>query len=226
MCVYNVFYVLWHAIMVEKLTHSVVGSEVSPWLRAVNSDAYMSRYPLNQSKDRRFINEARIIDKVSGNIISKILDFEEVKKEGRKGVVLAIAHRGDFYIAPVAVRYGTIDTNDSEYGKKVSKYTDYALFKAHFLVQHPNFYASSQNFSLEDAKKWKIGETTLPGGAIAFKNGVILSMSGLSTGEKDTAAVLAIGVAAHLVRPQVAVKMAKHAGSLEEYQKTILALQS
>lgn len=202
--------------MKEALRHSVVGNEVAPWLHQINSGAYMSRYPLYQNKDKHFANESRIIDKVAGEIISNIL-----KNENRTGVVLAIAHRGDFYLPPVAVRYGEVSADDQEYVKKVSKYTDYAMFKAHFVIRHPNLFASAQNLSLEDGKRWKIGETFLPGGAIAFKNGIVLSMSGLPSGEKDTAAVLAIGVASHLVRPQVAMKMARKTGSLAEYQKII-----
>lgn len=176
----------------------------------------MSRYPLYQKQDRHFVNETRIIDKVAGEVLGSIL-----KNENRTGVVLAIAHRKNFYLPPVAVRYGEVVADDQEYIKKISKYTDYALFKAHFLIQYPNFFASAQNLSLEDGKRWKIGETFLPGGAIAFKNGIVLSMSGLPSGEKDTAAVLAIGVASHLVRPQVAMKMARKTGSLAEYQKII-----
>ncbi|QQG41646.1 MAG: hypothetical protein HYV90_05845 [Candidatus Woesebacteria bacterium] len=209
--------------MTERLHHGVIAYATSPrppdWLHDINWKAYLDRYNLRESGSPFFVNETRIIDHVAGSVIEKALSFPE--NTGKKGVVLAIGHRGDLYIPPVAVKYGEINASDPEFINKLNKYTYYALFKSHFLIQHTELFASQQNLKLPEGEVWKIDNNNLPGGAIAFKNGVVLGVSGLATGEQDSALVLAIGVKAHLVRPQVAAGMAKDIGFAREYQKFI-----
>ncbi|HKC05160.1 MAG TPA: hypothetical protein VKC54_04800 [Patescibacteria group bacterium] len=202
--------------MSEKLTHGIP-NDLSPWLDTINNEAYFRRYPLKEGPV--FTNEVRIMDKIAGPVIERALKFEENAK--KSGLVVAIAHRGGVYQPPVAVRYGQIEAEDDKYGGKLNKYTYYALLKTQFLIRNPEFKASIENLKLPENKIWKIDENSLPGGSIAFKNGIILGISGLATGEQDSAVVLAIGVAAHLVRRQVATKMARNLGFLSEYHKFI-----
>lgn len=183
------------------------------WLHDLNWDAYFSRYPLRESKSPIFANEARIIDHVAGPILKEILSFSENVESGRNGIVMTIAHRGKEYTSPVAILYGKVDPNDIGYGEKIVKYTNYALFKTHFLIQHPELLGSLENLKLKDQEKWKIADVDLPGGAFAFKNGVIIGISGLSGGDKNTSAALTVGIAARLIREQKAVTIARRIGA-------------
>lgn len=79
---------------------------------------------------------------------------------------------------------------------------------ANLLLQHPELSASIQ-------------------GAVAFKNGIVLAVSGLGSTEKDTATAFTIGIAAHLIREKVALKIARRIGcdefinNLDKYKNLI-----
>lgn len=190
------------------------------WLKDIDRRSLSSWVEIANKNHPHFEEAMRAIQiqKIGAKVMDRILNFDENKTSGRSAVIMAIAHRDNFYLTPYLAQYGSTETKDSEYKMKIFKYGDYALFKTHFLIQHPEFVASMQNLSLPEDDKWKIGNTDLPGGAFAFKNGIIIGISGLSTGDKDTAAAITIGIAAKLISPQVAIKMAKRIGCEEFLQ--------
>lgn len=165
--------------------------------------------------DHRYARQALKIQRSAEKVMRAVLQFDENTKTGRGGIIMTVAHRKDPYLTPKLIQVGKINAPDAEYGAKLNKYTDYALFKTHFLLQYPGMKASLENLTLPETDKWKIGENTLPGGAIAFKNGIIVGISGLSTGEKDMAAVLAIGIESHLIREPVARKLGRRFNCLQ-----------
>ncbi len=180
-----------------------------PWLKEINHDSMVKWVEIANKNhpDHQYVRQLINIQRSAEFVTREVLSFE--KNKDRQGVVIAVAHREKPYLTPKLIQIGRITLEDAEYESKLNKYADYALFKTHFLLQYPDFISSSQNSQLDEGSRWKIGATDLPGGSFAFKNGFIVGVSGLSTGQLDSALALTIGMRAHLIRKEVALKTAR-----------------
>jgi hypothetical protein len=113
--------------------------------------------------------------------------------EGKKGCVISLSKRltpriNEFHpTPPLLLLAGQVDASDKDFGTKQNKYAAYALCKTAVLFMHPEFNASRFNLSLPIDKQCSIAGAPVPGGAIAFKQGDVISVSGYPTGEIDEA---------------------------------------
>lgn len=122
-------------------------------------------------------DELQIVNEIAN--ISETALLDEVQKEGKTGFMIAVAHNGK---AAILIQIGEINYQDDEYGVdgKRLKYADYARAKVNFLQKNISCSRSSQG-ATEVYVATSIRVDPMVGGAVAFDNGFIIGISGLSS---------------------------------------------
>lgn len=118
---------------------------------------------------------------------------KECKIRERKGFMLGVALNDK---PPIVIQIGIVEQEDVKYGSdgKKLKYIDFVRAKIASLQLNTKFTRSSQNSTLKNRFRTHIHSEEVVGGAVAFDNGYIISISGLSSNAVDDEnAVLKIG---------------------------------
>lgn len=138
-------------------------------------------------------NELQIVDEIISTA-SEVL-VQECKDNNKTGFMLCVAFTNK---SPIVVQIGEINSEDEKYGAdgKKLKYADFARSKAIVLQSNSQFSRSSENSKLKNKFKTQIHKEEVVGGAVAFDNWYIISISGLSSiAVDDENAVLKVGKA-------------------------------
>lgn len=129
-------------------------------------------------------NELEVVEQIVLATSEHLTD--ECKSQNKTGFMVSVALNNKSIIS---VQIGEIDQEDPKYapdGKKV-KYLDFSRAKVSFLQYNTKCSRSSQNNSSLDSlggKTTLYGENVV-GGAVAFDNGYIIGISGLSSDPID-----------------------------------------
>lgn len=104
----------------------------------------------------------------------------ECLDNNKKGFILGVAFSSN---PPIIVQIGEIDQEDVKYGAdgKKLRYMDFARAKIIVLQSNTHFTRSSENAKLSNKYVTYVHSEDVPGGAVAFDNGYIISISGLSS---------------------------------------------
>ena len=135
--------------------------------------------------------ELQIVEEIA--LVAKSELKKECIKYNKTGFILSVAFSSK---TPIMIQLGEIKKADDDYGDdgKKLKYLDFARSKIVVLQSNTLFTRSSENVNLSNKFLTVIKHKDVPAGGVAFDNGYIISISGLSDDPfKDEKASLKIG---------------------------------